>query len=140
MIVARPWFGSGLGTWPVKYPAYAIIDTGAFANRAYADWLEWSAEGGLPFGIAMATLFVWCLRPAFDSVWGIGAIAVFVSELLPRLRSAGRGSAAERPRRRQTDGRGHRGHPGDYGDNHTGRQPRRARHYCAARDAAPGTD
>src|ERR1035438_4968728 len=78
MIAARPGFGSGLGTWPVVYPAYAIIDTGTFANRAHADWLEWTAEGGLPFGIAMATLFVWCLRPAFGSVWGVGVVAVFL--------------------------------------------------------------
>jgi len=78
MIAARPGLGSGLGTWPVVYPAYAIIDTGAFANRAHADWLEWTAEGGLPLGIAMVTLFVWCLRPAFDSVWGIGVIAVLL--------------------------------------------------------------
>jgi hypothetical protein len=78
MIAARPGLGSGLGTWPVVYPTYAIIDTGTFANRAHADWLEWTAEGGLPFGIAMATLFVWCLRPAFGSVWGVGVIAVFL--------------------------------------------------------------
>ena len=55
MISARPWFGFGLGAWPVVYPAYAIVDTGKFANRAHDDWLEWTAEGGLPFGIAMAT-------------------------------------------------------------------------------------
>jgi len=64
MIADRPWFGFGLGTWPVAYPAYAIVDTGRFANRAHADWLEWTADGGLPLGIAMATLFLWCLRPA----------------------------------------------------------------------------
>ena len=78
MIAARPWFGFGLGTWPVAYPAYAIIDPGTFANRAHDDWLEWTADGGLPFGIAMATLFLWCLRPAFGSVWGIGVVAVFL--------------------------------------------------------------
>jgi hypothetical protein len=78
MIAARPWSGFGLGTWPVVYPAYAIIDTGLFANRAHCDWLEWTADGGLPFGIAMATLFLWCLRPAFGSVWGIGVVAVFL--------------------------------------------------------------
>jgi hypothetical protein len=53
------------------------LETGTFANSAHADWLEWSAEG-LPFGIAIATLFVWCLRQAFDSAWGIGVIAVFL--------------------------------------------------------------
>jgi hypothetical protein len=78
MIAARPWFGFGLGTWPVVYPQYAIIDPGAFANRAHDDWLEWTADGGLPLGIAMATLFLWSLRPAFSSVWGLGVVAVFV--------------------------------------------------------------
>jgi hypothetical protein len=78
MIAARPWFGFGLGTWPVVYPEYAIIDTGTFANRAHDDWLEWTAEGGLPFGLAMATLFLWTLRPAFRSVWGVGVVAVFL--------------------------------------------------------------
>jgi membrane-bound metal-dependent hydrolase YbcI (DUF457 family) len=78
MIAARPQFGFGLGTWPLAYPAYAIIDTGKFANRAHADWLEWTADGGLPFGLAMATLFLWCLRPAFGSVWGVGVVAVFL--------------------------------------------------------------
>jgi O-antigen ligase len=82
MIAARPLFGFGLGTWPVAYPAYAIIDTGRFANRAHADWLEWTADGGLPLGIAMATLFVWCLRPAFGSVWGVGVVAVFLHAAL----------------------------------------------------------
>jgi O-antigen ligase len=78
MIADRPWFGFGLGTWPVAYPAYAIVDTGRFANRAHADWLEWTADGGLPLGIAMATLFLWCLSPALSSVWGIGVLAVFL--------------------------------------------------------------
>jgi hypothetical protein len=46
MIAARPWSGFGLGTWPVVYPAYAIIDNGRFANRAHSDWLEWTVDGG----------------------------------------------------------------------------------------------
>jgi hypothetical protein len=78
MIAARPWYGFGLGTWPTVYPAYAIIDTGQFANRAHDDWLEWTADGGLPFGIAMVSLFLWSLRPAFGSVWGVGVVAVFL--------------------------------------------------------------
>jgi O-antigen ligase len=78
MIADRPWFGSGQGTWPVVYPAYAIFDSGAYANRAHSDWLEWTADNGLPFAIAMATLFGWCLVRAFGSAWGIGVAAVFL--------------------------------------------------------------
>jgi O-antigen ligase len=82
MIAAHPWFGIGLGTWPTVYPRYAIADFGVFANQAHSDWLQWTAEGGIPLGLAMLTLFVWCLRPAFRSVWGIGVIAVFLHAAL----------------------------------------------------------
>jgi O-antigen ligase len=78
MIADHPWFGTGMQTWPIVYPGYAIVDTGKFINRAHNDWLEWTADGGIPFGIAMLSLFLWCLRPAFQSVWGIGVIAVFL--------------------------------------------------------------
>jgi len=79
MIAAHPWFGVGLGAWPDAYPRYALIDLGgAFANQAHSDWLQWTAEGGIPLGLALATLFCWCLRPAFRSVWGLGTVAVFL--------------------------------------------------------------
>jgi hypothetical protein len=78
MAADRPWFGFGLGTWPVAYPRYATVELGVFANRAHSDWLEWTAEGGFPFGIVMATLLLWSLRPAFRSVWGLGVVAVFL--------------------------------------------------------------
>jgi O-antigen ligase len=78
MTADRPWVGFGLGVWPVVYPGYATIDLGLFANRAHSDWLEWTAEGGLPLGIMMFTLFLRCLRPAFRSVWGLGVVAVFL--------------------------------------------------------------
>lgn len=78
MIADHPWFGTGLGTWPIMYPSYAVIDTGTFANRAHNDWLEWTADGGIPFGIAMTTLFLWCLRPAFGTAWGVGVIGAFL--------------------------------------------------------------
>lgn len=78
MIRDRPWFGFGIGTWPTAYTRYAIFDDGKIANRAHSDWLEWTADGGLPLGIMMATLFIWCIRPAFRSIWGLGVIAVFV--------------------------------------------------------------
>jgi O-antigen ligase len=82
MTAAHPWFGVGLGAWPTVYPRYAIVDFGVFANQAHNDWLQWTAEGGIPFGIVIATLFLWCLRPAFRSVWGIGVIAVFLHALV----------------------------------------------------------
>ena len=79
---SHPWFGTGLGTWPTVYPRYAIVDIGAFANQAHNDWLEWTAEGGFPFGILLATLFLWSLRPAFRSVWGLGVVAVFLHAIV----------------------------------------------------------
>jgi hypothetical protein len=82
MITAHPWLGSGLGTWPTVYPQYAIIDVGLFANQAHNDWLQWTAEGGLPFGIMLAALFLWSLRPAFRSIWGLGVVAVFLHALV----------------------------------------------------------
>jgi O-antigen ligase len=82
MIAAHPWFGVGLGAWPTVYPHYAIVDAGAFANQAHNDWLQWIAEGGLPFGVVMAGLFFWCLRAGFRTVWGLGAAAVFLHALV----------------------------------------------------------
>jgi O-antigen ligase len=78
MIAANPWSGVGLGAWPTAYPRYAIVDIGLFAHQAHSDWLQWTAEGGIPFGIALATLFYWCVLPAVRSVWGLGVIAVFL--------------------------------------------------------------
>ena len=82
MAASHPWFGTGLGTWPTVYPRYAVIDIGAFANQAHDDWLQWTAEGGFPFGIMLATLFFWSLRPAFRSVWGLGVVAVFLHAIV----------------------------------------------------------
>jgi O-antigen ligase len=78
MIAAHPWFGTGLGTWATVYPRYAIADVGLFANRAHSDWLQWTAEGGIPFALVLLTVFLWCLRPAVRSVWGVGVLAVFL--------------------------------------------------------------
>jgi len=82
MIRSHPWFGTGLGTWPTVYPQYAIVDVGLFANQAHNDWLQWTAEGGFPLGIALLTLFIWSLRPAFRTVWGIGILAVFLHAIV----------------------------------------------------------
>jgi len=82
MISDRPWLGSGLGTWANVYPGYARVDDGTYINRAHCDWLQWSAEGGIPLGVVMAAVFFWALRYATLSVWGIGVIAVFLHALV----------------------------------------------------------
>jgi len=78
MIAARPWIGWGLGCWPAAYPAFATFDPGAIVNQAHCDWLQWTAEGGLPVGFALLSLAVWAIRPAMRTIWGIGVIAVLI--------------------------------------------------------------
>ena len=63
-------------------PLYAIVDIGAFANQAHNDWLQWAAEGGVPFSIMLASLVLWSLRPAFHSIWGLGVLAVFLHAIV----------------------------------------------------------
>jgi hypothetical protein len=78
IIADHPYAGCGLGTWATAYPRYAIVDTGSFANQAHDDWLQFAAEGGIPFGVLMFTLLIWSLRPAWRSIWGLGAVAVLL--------------------------------------------------------------
>lgn len=35
---------------------FILIEVGIFASQAHDDWLQWTAEGGLPFGIMLTTL------------------------------------------------------------------------------------
>jgi O-antigen ligase len=78
MVKERPGMGFGLGTWPTAYPAYAYSDDGLFTNQAHNDWAQWAAEGGLPFFFLMLSIAVWSVRPAVDSLWAIGILAVFL--------------------------------------------------------------
>jgi hypothetical protein len=78
MIAAHPWIGWGLGCWPAVYPAFATLDPGAVVNQAHCDWLQWTAEGGVPVGLTMLSLALWAIRPALRSIWGVGVIAVLV--------------------------------------------------------------
>jgi O-antigen ligase len=78
MIAAHPWIGWGLGCWPAVYPAFATFDPGPIVNQAHCDWLQWTAEGGLPVGIAMLSFALWAIRPAIRSIWGVGVIAILV--------------------------------------------------------------
>jgi O-Antigen ligase len=78
MIAAHPWVGWGLGCWPAVYPAFATFDPGVIVNQAHSDWLQWTAEGGVPVGLAMLSLAIWAIRPAIRSIWGIGVTAVLI--------------------------------------------------------------
>jgi len=78
MIADHPWRGFGLGTFQIVYPAYAQFDAGKIVDHAHNDWLEWAAEGGIPFALAWLVLAVTLVRPAIRSVWGIGVLAVFL--------------------------------------------------------------
>jgi O-antigen ligase len=81
MVKARPLAGFGLGTWETVYPAYARVDPGMFVEHAHNDWLEWAAEGGLPFAGFMLMLAVFGLRRAATQPWCFGIVAVFTQSL-----------------------------------------------------------
>jgi hypothetical protein len=78
MIAARPLGGFGLGTFSRVYPAYAVFDPGALVEHAHNDWLEWAAEGGVPYALAWCVVAVSAAKPAGRSIWGLGVIAVFL--------------------------------------------------------------
>jgi O-antigen ligase len=82
MILDRPWQGSGLGTYPHVYPAYATFDLGGTVEHAHNYWLEWAAEGGIPFALVWLILALAISVPAVRSVWGIGIMAVFLHALV----------------------------------------------------------
>ena len=76
MIRERPLFGWGLETYVPVYRMFAHYDDGTWVNRAHNDWLQWAAEGGIPFACLMLIVFGWSIRPAIASIWGVGLIAI----------------------------------------------------------------
>ena len=73
--VMRGW---GLGTFPRVYPSFARIDVGKFVNHAHNDWLECLAEGGLPFAVSLALVFVLAAPALWRRRWPVGVLAVGV--------------------------------------------------------------
>jgi endonuclease/exonuclease/phosphatase family metal-dependent hydrolase/O-antigen ligase len=76
MIREHPFTGWGLNTYVPVYPMFARYDDGTFVNRAHNDWLQWAVEGGIFFAGLMLVVFLWSIRPAYRSGWGIGVIAI----------------------------------------------------------------
>ena len=82
MIRERPLTGWGLDTYVPVYPMFARYDDGTWVNRAHNDWLQWAAEGGIFFAALMLVIFIWSIRPAIRSGWGIGVIAICLHALV----------------------------------------------------------
>ncbi len=82
MIAEHPWRGFGLGTYANVYPAYATFDIGGVVEHAHNQWLEWAAEGGIPFALAWLALALGVSGPAVRSVWAIGIVAAFLHALV----------------------------------------------------------
>jgi O-antigen ligase len=82
MVRARPLHGFGLGAWTSAYPQFAVIDAGKLANHAHNEWAQWAAEGGLPAFVLMLAVFLWTVRAANRSWWGIGLVAVMIHSLV----------------------------------------------------------
>jgi O-antigen ligase len=82
MIRDRPLSGFGLGTWSTAYPGYARFDDGKFVNQAHNDWLQWAAEGGIPFVLLLGTILILTVRISRRSIWAIGLVCVFLHALV----------------------------------------------------------
>ena len=82
MIHAHPWKGIGLGNWTLVYPAYARRDFGVFVNAAHNDWLQWAAEGGLPFAGLLVCVFVGSVLIVRRAPWAMGVPIVFLHSLV----------------------------------------------------------
>jgi hypothetical protein len=78
MIRVHPLMGFGLGTWDAAYPGFATSDDGLHVNQAHDDWVQWAAEGGLPFFALMLWIVVWTVPCALRSGWGVGVVAIFM--------------------------------------------------------------
>jgi O-antigen ligase len=82
MIRERPLTGWGLGAYAPVYKMFALYDDGTWVNQAHNDYLEWAAEGGIPYACLMLILIVWSIRPALRSVWGVGLLALYLHALV----------------------------------------------------------
>jgi O-antigen ligase len=82
MIRERPLLGWGLKTYVPVYRMFAHYDDGTYVNQAHNDWFEWAAEGGIPFACFMLVVFVWSIRPAVHSIWGLGLIAICIHAIV----------------------------------------------------------
>lgn len=81
MLRDKPVLGYGLGTWANIYPAYAEHDTGFRLIHADDDWLEWAAEGGVPFFAILLVIAALSIQAAWQQPWSVGCVAVLLHSL-----------------------------------------------------------
>jgi O-antigen ligase len=76
----RPLTGYGLGTFPLVYPRYAIIDPSLYlyVNHAHNDWAEFAADGGIPFLLLVLIPFAAVLPAVIRNPWGLGLMAAML--------------------------------------------------------------
>jgi len=82
MVRAKPYFGFGLGNYQNAYPKFATVDFGRIVNHAHNDWMEWAADGGIPFSLLVLCIAAWSVPKAVKSLWGIGVLTVFVHSMV----------------------------------------------------------
>jgi hypothetical protein len=78
MTAQAPLAGYGLGTWHTVYPMFAHYDDGLFMNQGHDDWLQWAAEGGVPFAAIVAAFALIVSLQAWRVRWGLGIPAVLI--------------------------------------------------------------
>jgi O-antigen ligase len=79
---ARPLFGWGVGTFQQVYPAYSRAQLWARVDHAHNDWAEWAAGGGIPFLLLLLVFSALVTRPAIETIWGVGVVAVLLHALV----------------------------------------------------------
>lgn len=74
----RPLMGYGLGTFPEVYQQHAIKDFPFYANHAHNDWVEFAADGGVPFFLLVFIPFAVAVPTAIRHPWSLGLMAVLL--------------------------------------------------------------
>ena len=81
MIREKPLTGFGLGTWQSVYPQFAPSDIGFTVLHSDNDWLEWTAEGGVPFLLLWIPVLYTAARRTRREPWKLGILAIAVHAL-----------------------------------------------------------
>jgi O-antigen ligase len=68
MIVAHPWTGFGLNTFPEVYPAHATSTQRFVMNELHNDWLQIFVELGIPAGLAAIAFLGLVLSRAYGVI------------------------------------------------------------------------